>query len=127
MKEIQANNMVLVIERQERYITAASNNLELEALKEELEKFIAEVSNPKDVQAYLDKWVDEDADIKEGLGWEDEEDEEKDDVEVVVSDDEDEEDEDDDDMADFVVRDDEGEDEANEQSDVEQCTTRTII
>ena len=35
-------------------------------------------------------------------------------MEVVVLDDEDEEDEDDDDMADFVVRDNEGEDEANE-------------
>jgi ribonuclease E len=108
MKEIWANNMVPVIERWERLITAAGDKLAPEASKEELEKFISEVSNPEDVQAYLDKWADEEADIDEGLG---EEDEEEDDVVVVVTDDEDDDDDDDDDMADFVVRDNEDEDE----------------
>ena len=100
--------MVPVIERWERYITAAGNKLEPEVSEQELAEFMAGVSNPEDVRAYLNKWEDEEADIEEEIEVKEEEDD--DELEVVVSEDEEEDEEDeeeDEDMVGFVVGDDE--------------------
>jgi hypothetical protein len=107
MKKIWGRNMVPVIERWERYISAAGNKLEPEATEEELSEFMAGVSNPEDVRAYLNKWEAEEVDIEEEIDVKEEEDDGE--LEVVVSEDEeDEEDEEEDEeMANFVVGDDE--------------------
>jgi hypothetical protein len=116
LKEIWGRNMVPVIERWERYITAAGNKLEPEVSEQELAEFMAGVSNPEDVRAYLDKWEDEEVDIEEKIVVKVEEDTGE--LEVVVTDDESEDEEDEEeeeDLVGFVVGDDEEEEEEEEE------------
>lgn len=41
--------------------------MDLEASKDEIDTFLATLSNPKDAQEYLDKWNDFHANLEEGL------------------------------------------------------------
>jgi phosphopantothenoylcysteine synthetase/decarboxylase len=107
---IYRRKMGAVIERWERRITAAGTDIVPEATEEELAQFRGQVSNPDDVQRYLERWAGEDVDVEEGLGKEslgEGEDNDSDDIELVITDDDDDDDEDDDDeeMADFIVKD----------------------
>jgi hypothetical protein len=113
--------MVPVIERWERYITAAGNKLEPEVSEQELAQFMAGVSNPEDVRAYLNKWEDEEADVEEKIVVKVEEDTGE--LEVVVTDDESEDEEDEEeeeeDLVGFVVGDDEDEEDEEEEEEEE--------
>ena len=117
MKEIWANNMVPVIERWERHISVAGKVLELQALKEELDEFIGGVSNPKNIQDFLDKWEKGDADTDEGLV---EPEEEANDVEVVVLEDEEEDEEEDGSLMDFIVHNEDEEEEEGDEEDEDE-------
>ncbi|KFY04000.1 hypothetical protein O988_01069 [Pseudogymnoascus sp. VKM F-3808] len=89
-KDVWAGNMIPVIEAIERRIVASGTMTDPEITDEEMKEFLAGVSNPQGVQAYLDRWNNPDADLNEGLGEEfGAEVDGEEDIEVVVSDSED--------------------------------------
>lgn len=103
LKEIFGRNMIPVIERWERYIIAAGNELEPDISQDEMDKFKADVSNPSNIRDYIEKWSANDADCEEEI--KEEEIDEDDDIEVVITDDEEDDDEEDEDvdMEDFII------------------------
>ena len=100
-------NMVSVIERWERHITAAGSDI-ADVTDEELAQFRGQVSNPDNVQQFLERWEGEEGDVEKGLGdgrVGEGEDDDSDNLEIVISDDDDDEDDkdNDDEMAGFIV------------------------
>lgn len=114
--------MTPIVEMLERQIIASGKSVSSAASQEELNEFAAQVSNPADVKAYLEKWNDPSADVMEGLEKVKVEDED-DEIEVVVSDDEDDDEEDEDDLDDFIVE--VGEDEDGEDQDDDNIETKS--
>src|SRR5580692_8880223 len=101
---IYHHNMGTMIERWERHITAAGPDIAPGIKEEELAQFRGRVSNPANVQEFMERWAGEEGDVEEGLG-EGEKGEggndDSDDLEIIISEDDDEDDE----MADFIVDD----------------------
>ena len=68
-----------------RHITAASLNITPDVTKEELAWFRAQVSNPANVQEFLERWEREEGDVEEGLGEEEKgENDGSDNLEIVI-------------------------------------------
>ena len=75
--------MVPVIELWEKRIAAAGKKMYPDVTDAEMQVFLAGVSNPENVQQFLDNWNDPDADLEEELDGDIEDDW---DIEVVVDD-----------------------------------------
>ena len=57
-----------MIERWEQHITAAGPDVAPGVSEEELAQFRGQVSNPDNVQQFLERWEGEEGDVEEGLG-----------------------------------------------------------
>jgi hypothetical protein len=114
ISKVFKKNMTPVIEKLERQIIAGGELVVPGATAEDLDEFARQVSNPQDIEDYIEKWGAEDADITEGLDEKVEEVEDGD-IEVVVSDDEEIDSEEDEDNDDFIVADEEDNMEIDEE------------